>query len=51
MLADKRKSHRLNGGFYKWWAIARYLRTQFDELSELVDKTKKLTLTKRYATT
>ena len=43
MLRNKRKSHRLTGGFLKWWGIARYLRTNTDELRELAEKINNLT--------
>ncbi len=42
MLGNKRKSHRLTGGCYKWWASVRYLRTNVDELRGLVENDKKL---------
>ena len=41
------KSHRLNGGCYKWWGIVRYLRTNVDELRGLVENDKNLTQNKK----
>ena len=44
---NKRKSHRLKGGCYKWWASVCYLRTNLDKLRWLSDWGKKLTFNKK----
>ena len=41
-LGKYEKSHRLKGGYLKWWASVCYLRTNLDELKELVDRIKKI---------